>query len=138
LVHVASPASSCACATAAPCKGELFYDATGRVARVTDSATGQVRYRVAPDFEWNATTNRAQIRISLVGNEIAVHDTAYDPNAPVGCSGTPVAALGSGDPTELVVLCLPGFTALLGMALLQARRRPTEPLYGVQGWSSRW
>ncbi len=65
-------------------QAELFYDATGRLARVTDSTTGQVRYHVAPDFEWNATTNRAQIRIALAGSEIAVHDTAYDPNAPVG------------------------------------------------------
>jgi YD repeat-containing protein len=34
-------------------RAELFYDGTGRLVRLTDSATGQVSYRIAPDFEWN-------------------------------------------------------------------------------------
>ncbi len=107
-------------------KAELFYDATGDLARVIDAVTGQTRYRVAPDFEWNAGTNRAQIRIALAGNEIAVHDTAYDPNAPVGCSGTPALVAGRGDPVGFVVLFAPGFVALLGFTLLQAQRRRAE------------
>ncbi len=104
-------------------QADLFYDSTGRLARVIDSVTGQTRYHVAPDFEWNASTNRAQIRITLAGNEIAVHDTAYDPNAPIGCSGTPGAVVGPVDPAGLAVLFAPGIAGLLGFALLQTRRR---------------
>ena len=104
-------------------RAEMFYDGTGRVVRLTDAATGQVTYRIAPDFEWSANTNRAQIRIQLAGKVIAVHDTAYDASPPPpSCSGSPSAAPGV-DPEGFGLLFAPGLAALLAFALLQARRR---------------
>jgi hypothetical protein len=96
------------------------------VVRLTDAATGQVTYRIAPDFEWNASTSRAQIRIQLAGQVIAVHDTAYDASPPPpNCSGSPSAAPGV-DPEGFGLLFAPGLAALLAFALLQARRRRAE------------
>jgi RHS repeat-associated protein len=94
--------------------------------RLTDSATGQIVYRIAPDFEWNSATNRAQIRIQLAGRVIAIHDTPHDPNiVPGGCSGSP-SALTPFDPAGFAGLFAPAVIALLGLALIQARRRRAE------------
>ena len=107
-------------------RAEMFYDGTGRLVRLTDSATGQVSYRIAPDFEWNSSTNRAQIRIQLAGRVIAVHDTPHDPNVvPPSCSGSPSAATPI-DPAGFAGLFAPGLAALLAFALLQARRRRAQ------------
>ena len=113
-------------------RAEMFYDGMGRLVRLTDSATGQVTYRIAPDFEWNASTNRAQIRIQLAGRVIAVHDTPHDPNVvPGSCSGSPSAST-LVDPAGFAGLFAPGLAALLAFALLQARRRRAEA--GLSGW----
>ena len=107
-------------------RAEIFYDGTGRLVRLTDSATGQVSYRIAPDFEWNASTNRAQIRIQLAGRVIAIQDTPHDPNqVPPSCSGALPGAAGV-DPAGFGMLFAPGVAALLAFALLQARRRRAE------------
>jgi RHS repeat-associated protein len=101
---------------------------------VIEPVTGAFRYRIAPDFEWNDTTNRAQIRISLAGTVIAVHDTAYDPEHPPGggCSGT-LGAAPAGDPAGLVGLLEPGVAALLAFAALQAlRRRRAAQEFGLE------
>ena len=109
-------------------RASMFYDGTGRLVRLTDAATGHITYRIAPDFEWNASTNRAQIRIELAGRVIAVHDLAHDPNyVPPSCSGSPSAATRV-DPAGFAGLFAPGLAALLGLALLQARRRRVEAL----------
>ena len=107
-------------------RASMFYDGTGRLVRLEDAATGETTYRIAPDFEWNATTNRAQIRIPLAGRVIAVHEAAHDPTqVPPSCSGSPSAAERV-DPAGFVLLFAPGLAALLGLALLQARRRRAE------------
>ena len=57
---------------------------------------------------------------------IAVHEAAHDPTqVPPSCSGSPSAAERV-DPAGFVLLFAPGLAALLGLALLQARRRRAE------------
>ena len=41
-------------------RAHMLYDGTGRLVRLTDAASGEITYRIAPDFEWTPICSTAR------------------------------------------------------------------------------